>query len=102
MAIAVKGLRSRPKYEQLIGVADSCELNNTKFPNRDAPCLRKGFVLPQLDGEGMRAMELQQQRHIKEVYTDSALIISKGPWQRTYFDFFIQECTHTIYTNTEN
>ena len=35
--------------------------------------LRNGFVLSQLDGEGMRVMEDQQQRHIKEVYMDSAL-----------------------------
>ena len=73
MAVAMKGLRIRPKYEQLIGVADSDELNNITFPNRDASYLRNGFVLSQLNGEGMRAMELQQQRHIKEVYMDSAL-----------------------------
>ena len=35
--------------------------------------LRGGFVLSQLDGEGMRVMEDQQQRHIKEIYMDSAL-----------------------------
>ena len=59
----MKGLRIRPTYEQLIGVADSDELNNIKVPNRDASFLRNGFVLFQLDGEGMRAMELQQQTH---------------------------------------
>ena len=47
MAIAMKGLRIRPKYGQLIGVADSDELHNIKFPNRDASFLRKGFVLSQ-------------------------------------------------------
>ena len=35
--------------------------------------LRNCFILSQLDGEGMRAMEGQQQRHIKEVCMDSAL-----------------------------
>ena len=34
--------------------------------------LRNGFVLSQLDGEGVRIMEDQQKRHIKEVYMDSA------------------------------
>ena len=33
--------------------------------------LRHGFVLSQLDGEGMRVME-GQQKHINEVYMDSA------------------------------
>ena len=82
MSVAMKGLRVRPRYEQLINVAVSDGLEHTTFPNRDAPFLRNGFVLSQLDGEGMRAMELQQQKHIKEVYMDSALIISKRPWQR--------------------
>ena len=35
--------------------------------------LRNGFALSQLDGDGMRVMEDQQKRHIKEVYMDSAL-----------------------------
>ena len=73
MAQAMKGLRVRPRYEQLINVAVSDGLEHIKLPNRDASCLRNGFVLSQLDGEGMRAMELQQQKHIKNVYMDSAL-----------------------------
>ena len=73
MAIAMRGLRLRPTYEQLIGVAVSDELRNIKFPNRDAKFLRDGFVLSQLDGEGMRIMEQQQQMHMKEVYKESAL-----------------------------
>ena len=36
MAIAMKGLRVRPQYEQLTGVAISDGLGNIKFPNRDA------------------------------------------------------------------
>ena len=65
MAQAMKGLGVRPRYEQLINVAVSDSLEHIKFPNRDASFLRNGFVLSQLHGEGMRAMELQQQRHIK-------------------------------------
>ena len=72
MAQAMKGLRVRPRYEQLINVAVPDGLEHIKFPNHDAAFLRNGFVLSQLDGEGMRAMELQQLRH-KEVYMDSAL-----------------------------
>ena len=36
MAIAMRGLRVRPQYEDLIGVAKSNDLENVKFPNRDA------------------------------------------------------------------
>ena len=41
----MKGLRIRPTYEQLIGVADSDELNNIKLLNRDASFLPKWFCL---------------------------------------------------------
>ena len=68
MAVAMRGLRLKPTYEQLIGVAISDSLGHIEFPNRDASFLRNGFVLSQLEGEGMRAMKMQQQRHIKEVY----------------------------------
>ena len=40
MTQAMKGLRVRPSYEQLIGVAVSDGLENIKFPNRDAKFLR--------------------------------------------------------------
>ncbi len=43
MAISMKGLRLKPKYEDLIGVAVSDKLYNIKFPNRDATFLRNGF-----------------------------------------------------------
>ena len=66
MAIALRGLRVKPSYEQLIGVAFSDELENVKFPNRDATFLRNGFVLSQLDGEGMRVMQLQQEQAMNE------------------------------------
>ena len=68
MAIALRCLRVKPSYKQLIGVAFSGELENVKLPNRDATFLRNGFVLPQLDGEGMGTMERQQQMASKESY----------------------------------
>ena len=77
MAIAMKGLRLKPKYEDLIGVAVSVavsdKLYNTKFPKRDAKFLREGFVLSQLDGEGMRQMQLQQEQASKEPYKEHLL-----------------------------
>ena len=36
MAIAMRGLKAKPSYEQLIGVATSGGLENIKFPNRDS------------------------------------------------------------------
>ena len=63
MSIAIKGLRVKPNYEGLINVAVSDKLYCIKFPNRDATFLRNGFVLSQLDGEGMRAMQLQGTSH---------------------------------------
>ena len=36
MAIAMKGLRLQPTYEQLINVAVSDGLEHMKFPNRNA------------------------------------------------------------------
>jgi len=73
MAQSIKGLRLKPTYEQLIGVAVSDELRNIKFPNRDSTFLRNGFVLSQLDNEGMRAMELQQEMASKEAYKEHLL-----------------------------
>ena len=73
MANPMQGLRVKPSYEQLVGVSVSDELENVKFPNRNAEFIREGFVMSQLDGEGARVMEEQQQRHNNEVYMDSAL-----------------------------
>ena len=73
MAIAMRGLRVRPQYEDPIGVAFPDGLGQIKSTNRKASFLRTGFILSQLDGEGMRVMEQQQQRHMNEVYIDSAL-----------------------------
>ena len=65
MAIAMKGLRLKPEYEDLVGVAVSDKLYDVKFLNRDAKFLREGFVLSQLDGEGMRQMQSQQEQASK-------------------------------------
>ena len=62
MAIAMQGLKVKPGYEGLINVAVSDKLYNIKFTNRDATFLRNGFVLSQLDGEGMGVMQLQQEQ----------------------------------------
>ena len=68
MSIAMQGLKLKPKYEDLINVAVGDKLYNVKFPNRDAQFLRNGFVLSQLDGEGARIMERQQEQASKESY----------------------------------
>ena len=73
MAISMRGLRVKPTYEDLIGVAVSDDLQHIKFPNRDASFLRNGFVLSQLDGEGMRSMEKQQEMASKEAYKEHVL-----------------------------
>ena len=69
----MRGLRLKPTYEDLIGVAVSDELYNINVPNRDASFLRNGFVLGQLDGEGMRAMERQQEMASKQAFKESLL-----------------------------
>ena len=73
MANSMIGLRVKPTYEDLIGVAVSDKLYNIKFPNRDATFLRNGFVLSQLDGEGARTMEKQQEMASKEAYKEHLL-----------------------------
>ena len=66
MANAMQGPKLKPTHEYLIGVAVSDKLYNIKFQNSDAKFLREGFILSQLDGEGMRAMERQQEMASKE------------------------------------
>ena len=73
MAIAMRGLRLKPKYEDLINVAVSDKLYNVKSPNRDAKFLREGYVLSQLDGEGMRQMEKHQEIATKEAFKQHLL-----------------------------
>ena len=65
MAIATRGLRVRPQYEGLIGAAKSDNVQNIKFPNTDAKILRDGFISSQLDGEGVRQLQLQQEQAMK-------------------------------------
>ena len=73
MAFAIKGLKVKPRYDDLIGVAIDDKLYNIKFPNRDAKFLRNGFVLSQLDSEGMTQMEKQQEMASKEAFKESLL-----------------------------
>ena len=63
-------------------------------------CLRNGSVLSQLDGEGMRIME-DQQKHIKEVYVDSALrsLASEHGSDISFFKFSFKSA-HTQNTAT--
>ena len=61
MAIAMRGLKVKPSHEQLIGVASPDGLEQINFSNRDAKFIRYGFILSQLDQEGMRQMQLQQE-----------------------------------------
>ena len=49
-------------------MAVSDGLEHIEFLNRNAQFLRNGFVLNQLDGEGMRAMERQQELASKGSY----------------------------------
>ena len=70
MPIAMRGLKRKPNYEGLINVAVSDELYNIKPPNRDPQFLRNGYVMSQLDGEGMRTMERQQEFASKEAYKE--------------------------------
>uniref|UniRef100_UPI0040496A99 hypothetical protein n=1 Tax=Flavobacterium sp. TaxID=239 RepID=UPI0040496A99 len=73
MANSMKGLRVKPRYEDLISVAVSDKLYNINFPNRDAKFLREGFILSQLDGEGTRIMEKQQDMASKEAFKEHLL-----------------------------
>ena len=71
--MSMKGLRTKPSYEQLIGVAVSGGLEHIIPPNQNAAFLRNGFVLSQLDGEGARIMERQQEMTSKESYKEHLL-----------------------------
>ena len=70
MAEAMRGLKVQPTYESLIGVAFSDGLEHIELPNRDAEFLRDGFILSQLDGEGMRQMQLQREQAIKATFKE--------------------------------
>ena len=62
MAAMNRGLRLKPTYEDLIGVAKSDGLEQIKIPSRNDKFLRVGFILSQLDGEGVRVMQTQQEQ----------------------------------------
>ena len=64
----MKGLKVKPTYEDCIGVAFSDGLEHIKFPNRDAYLLRNGLILSQLDGEGTRQMQLQQEEASRHAF----------------------------------
>ena len=101
MANSMQGLRIKPSYGQLIGVAVSDELEHIKFPNRNAKFLREGFVMSQLDGEGARVMEEHQQRHNKEVYMDSAFRSLASDRSSDSVSNFSFRSAHTQNTATE-
>ena len=69
----MQGLKLKRNYEDLINVAVSDEVYNVKFPNRDSSFLRNGFVMSQLDGEGMRTMQRQQEMASTEAYKEHLL-----------------------------
>ena len=66
------GLIKNPTYEELINYI---ETNNDKIkmPDRRAKFLRNSFYLSQLDGEGMRRQEEQEQ--LKDKEADKELIL---------------------------
>ena len=73
MSNAMQGLKVRRQYEDLITVAVSDGLENIKSPNRDSTFLRNGFILSQLDGDGMRVMEKQQEMASKQALKENLL-----------------------------
>ena len=73
MANAMHGLRVRRQYEALINVAVPYGLGIINFPNRNASFLRNGFIMSQLDGEGMGTIERQQEMASKGAYKEHLL-----------------------------
>ena len=73
MTNSIQGLKIKPSYEQLINVAVPDGLENVKLTNRDSTFLRNGFVLSQLDGDGMRVLQLQQEMAPKQAFKESLL-----------------------------
>ena len=66
-------MRVNPTYESLIGVAFPGRLEHIKFPNRDAEFLCDGFILNQLDDEGTRQMQIQQEEASIHAFKESVL-----------------------------
>ena len=74
MAKSMKGLKVKPAYEDLNGVASSDGLEHIKFPNRDASFFEMLLrILSQLDGEGVRQMQLQQEEANRQAFKESLL-----------------------------
>ena len=71
MAIAMRGIRVRPHYEDLIGVANSNGLENIKSPNRDAKFFREGLFYHNLTekarGKCNYIKNTQLKKHLKNV-----------------------------------
>lgn len=69
-----------------------------KHPERTATIFRHSFELAPLDGEGMRAMEEQPARHMKEAATEHAILILA--WAREDSHADLSEHATTVTRNT--
>ena len=67
----MKGLKVKPTYEDLLGVAFSDGLEQIKTHNRDAIFLSDGLILSQLNGEVTRQMLLQQEEASRHAFKES-------------------------------
>ena len=71
MAIAMRGLRVRPQYEDLIGVAKPDGLENIKFLNRDAKIIREGCIYNLMEkawGKCNYSKNKQLNKHLNNIY----------------------------------
>ena len=70
--MALYGLKKKPTLNDVINEFET-EPNPIKYPHRTATFVRNSFVLSQLNGEGMREMEEQQARQMKEAAKEHAI-----------------------------
>jgi hypothetical protein len=70
--MALYGLKKKPTLNDVINDIVT-EPNPIKYPDRTATFVRNSFELSQLDGEGMREMEEQQARQMKEAAKEHAI-----------------------------
>ena len=72
MAEAMRGVRVKPTYESLIGLAFSYGLEHVKFTSRDASFLRNGFIYHNLItkawGKCNYSQNKQASKHLKKAY----------------------------------
>ena len=54
MSIAIRGLRVKPSYEQLINVAVGDGLEQIKFPNRDSTFFKKWVCIKSIGWGGCK------------------------------------------------